>query len=72
MDKKYNDIHIIYNNDEYTIREVTEVYLQNKGGFTEISYKIPIFLNKPMKSLIDSMSTRIVVPCVEGLKIYID
>lgn len=62
MDKKYVDIHIVHACNEYVIREVSNVMLEYRQGFIRINYLVPNIPNV----------NKLIVPSMEGLKIYID
>lgn len=66
MDRKFNDIHIVSREGEYCIRQVTDVMLRKRGCFIEVTYKTPSCV------VTDTMCCRTIIPCMEGIKIYID
>ena len=65
MDKTYyKDIHVVYRDDEYIIRQVKDVYLVTRGAFVEVNYKLPLLnLDETFK---------LVIPCIQGISIHID
>lgn len=72
MDKNYKDIHVVTNYDEYVIRQVTDVIVKSSGKFMKIEYLVGENFNPKTMLVCPPIRQTMLVPCIQGLKIYID